>query len=680
MRTPDAAHPLRLLSLVALLLVASACDKGGDSASSSTAGDATPGDAIAAQASGQTQASSEPIDTSLRMVTYEWDREAGDPEVPAELGGPGFTGEGWTTNLTFPELGQAGVPQGGSMTVSRPDWPATVRMTGKDWNQDITYKLRDLCYESLLMEHPITKEFIPRLATHWQVSDDRMTFRYRINPQARFSDGQPVTAQDVVASYKLRMDPKTLDPSSIQTFSKLNEPVAVSKYILEVTCNEENWRNFLYFSEVAMTVFPASHVSIPGDEYLDTYQFSFVPGTGPYMVSDEDIDMGKSITARRRDDWWDNDNPAWEGLYNIGEIKWVVIADNNLEFEKFKAGEIDMFVISKAQWFVEEVPKLDAYKRGMIRRMRIFNDAPKGVSGIAINMTRPPLDDVRIRRALAYLYPRKLLLERFMFNQYEPINSSWPGGPYQNDDNVFIEYDPFRAVELLEEAGWTEKNAQGYRVKDGRELQFDLTYASQLFERYVTIYQEDCAKAGIRLELQLLTPAARWKNMRERKYDLTSTAWGAIDPPNPETSWHSKLAKQVDNNNITAFSNERVDELCTEYDSEYDPLRRIEIIKEIDAIVHAEQPYVHDWYNPAERFVVKNKFGIPKYGGMRMWDKDNIPLSWWVDPEKEAQLAACQADKTKTMQRGPEEYHFWSAWKQAGSPIGSGLDSPVSSQ
>ncbi len=608
-------------------------------------------------------------DPALRLVTYAWDPDAGDPSVPAELGGPGFSGEGWTTNLTFPELGPTGVPKGGSMTLSRPDWPATLRMTGKDWNTDLTYKLRDLCYESLLMQHPITNDFIPRLATHWQISDDKMTFRYRLNPEARFSDGQPVTAADVIASYALRMDPKTLDPSSIQTFSKLNPPRAVSKYIVEVTCKEENWRNFLYFSEVAMTIFPASHVSIPGDQYLDQYQFSFVPSSGPYSVSDQDIDLGKSITARRNADWWAADNPAWEGVYNIDTIKWIVIKDNNLEFEKFKAGELDFFAIAKSQWFVEEIPKLSAWKRGLIRRVRVVNDAPKGLSGLAINMQRPPLDDLRVRRALAHLYDRELLLSKFMFDEYEPINSYWPGGPYANAANEYVGYDPVGAVALLEEAGWTTKNSSGYRVKEGRELAFSLTYQTQLFEPYLTVYQEACKAAGIRLELQLLTPASRWKSMREREYDLTSTAWGAIDPPNPETSWHSNLARQVDNNNVAGFADERVDALCAEYDAEYDPARRVELVQQIDAIVHAAQPYVQGWYSPAERLVVWNKFGVPRYGGMRMWDKDNIPFSWWVDPELEAALAAARGDSSLTMQRGPEQFDFWSAWKAADSPV-----------
>src|SRR5690606_6408438 len=73
-------------------------------------------------------------DLEVPMVTYAWDPKAGDPEVPAELGGPGFTGEGWETNMTFPALGQPGAPKGGRMNQYMNDWPATLRLTGKDSN------------------------------------------------------------------------------------------------------------------------------------------------------------------------------------------------------------------------------------------------------------------------------------------------------------------------------------------------------------------------------------------------------------------------------------------------------------------------------------------------------------------------------------------------------------------
>jgi len=604
-------------------------------------------------------------DLDIPLVEYVWDPSAGDPEVPAELGGPGFSGEGWETNMRFQALGSAEAVRGGSITLSRPDWPATLRMAGKDWNTDLTYQIRDLCYESLLGMHPVTLEFIPKIATHWWISEDKMTYRFRLNPRARFSNGEPVTAQDFVASYDLRMDPSLLDPSSIMTFKKMEAPVALSKYMLEVKCKEENWRNFLYISGIALAVFPASQISIAGSEYLDKYQFKLTAASGPYSVKDDDIVMGQSVTVRRRNDWWDEGNPAWTGLYNIDTYKYIVIKDTNLEFEKFKKGEFDFYIIGRAQWWAEELPKVEAVKRGLIVRRKIYNDAPRGTQGMAINTLRPPLDDLRVRKALCHLYDRRLLIEKFMFNEYVPLKSHWPGGPYENPDNVAIEYDELAAVELLEEAGWTEIDSRGYRVKDGKELAFDLTFSSKAFERYLTVYQEACKRAGIRLELQEQTPASRWKSMRQKEYDLSNTAWGALVIANPETSWKGELADQVDNNNVTSFKDERVDELCEEYDREYDPKRRSEIVQEIDGLVFNAHPYVLAWYQPCERVCFWNKFSLPKWGAHRVVNDDYMHMEMWVDPEKEKLLARAKSDPSITMDPGPVDNRFWQAWNLA---------------
>jgi len=596
----------------------------------------------------------------IPMVEYQWDPKAGDPAVSAELGGPGFNGKGWETNLRFLALGTIDAIKGGSMMRSIPDWPATLRQTGKDWNTSLNYLIAPLCYESLLNVHPTTLKFIPGLATHWWISDDKMTYRFRINPKARWHNGREVTARDVVASYDLRMDPTLLDPSNILTFGKLERPVALSKYVVEVKVKEENWRNFLYFS--GTTIFPADEVSIPGSEYLEKYQFSFTANSGPYRVHPEDIDSGKSLSVRRRTNWWDIDNPAWQGIWNIDTFSFTVVKDPGLSFEKIKKGELDYFVIPKAQWWAEELDKLNSVKRGLLLKRKFFTDAPIGVNGIAINMRKPPLDDLRIRKALAHLNDRKTLIQKLFFNEYHPLNSYYQGGLYQNPKNVLIEYDELKAVELLELAGWIGFNNEGYRVKDHRELRLTLIYRSPLSERSLTVFQEACKKAGIRLELQLLTPAASWKNLREKEYELMSTGWGALIFPNPETSFHSTLAGQKDNNNVTGFSNSQVDQLCLAYDQEYDIEKRIEIIRQIDGIVYNQHPYVLNWYLPSQRVIFWNKYGMPEWGGRRTDDSNSLFFCWWVDPEKERKLKEARANPSSYLPKGPVENHFWTAW------------------
>lgn len=607
----------------------------------------------------------EAYDLDIPMVTYAWDPQAGDPSVSAEDGGPGFTGEGWTTNMTFPELGCAEAVKGGQINMYLMSWPVTLRLMGKDYNTAFNYRARDLCQESLVTVHSATLEFIPQLATHWKISDDKGTYTFRINPDARWSDGKEITAQDVVSTWKLRMDERILFPSEQLVFGKFEEPKALSKYIVQVESKVKNWRNFLYFG--GMAVFPDHEISIPGDEFLKKYQNSYMATSGPYRLNDEDVEMNKSLTLRRRDDWWAKDNPAWRGIHNFDAYNFVVVQDLALAFEKAKKGELDYYIVPKSQWWVEELvgSKVDGIKRGLIQKRKYFNDAPIGTSGVAINTTRPPLDQLDMRKALQYLRNRPVMIDELFFNEYQPLSSYWQGGTYMNPANVEFPYDPFAAVELLEKLGWSELDSEGFRVKDGRRLEFELSYSSALSEPSLTVFQEDCRKAGIKLNLNLIDPSTRWQNMRKREYDLTSTAWGALVFPNPETSWNGELAKLLDNNNVTAFSDPRVDELLVEYDQEYDVQRRIEIIREIDGIVYADMPYVLDWYNGANRVIYQNKFSQPEWGVWRVNDENDMMYSWWVDPKKEAALEAARKDKSITLETDPILHRFWPRWNAA---------------
>ncbi len=608
----------------------------------------------------------ESYDLEIPNVTYAWDPAAGDPSVPAELGGPGFTGEGWETRMTFPAIGSADAVKGGRITMRLVSWPATLRLAGKDYNLTFNYRARDLCQEGLLMVHPITLEYIPRLATHWKVSEDQMTFTFRINPEARWSDGKEVTSADVLATFAMHMDERLLFPSDQLVYGKLNPPVAKSKYIVEVTAKELNWRNLLYFGS-SMAIFPAHEISIPGDEYLEKYQNKYTAVTGPYTLRDDDVVMNKSLTLTRRDDWWAKDNPAWTGAYNFDEYHFVVVQDDNLAFEKAKKGELDYLWVNRSQWWVEElVPsKVEPLKRGLIQKQKFYNDAPIGTSGEALNTTRPPLDDVRMRKALAYLYNRELFIDELFFNEYGALQSYWQGGTYQNMENEPIHYDPFAAVELLEEMGWKERDGEGFLVKDGERLSFELIYRSKGSERHLTQFQSDCRQAGIELNLKLIDPATHWQNMRQRKYDIASAAWGALVFPNPETSFHGKMAATVDNNNVTAFSDPRVDELCDEYDVEMDVQRRAEIIRKIDGIVYAAHPYALGWFSPCQRVMYWNKFSQPNFGVWRTNDREDMMYSWWIDPAKKAALEAAMADPSKTLETQPIQHKFWPRWHEA---------------
>jgi microcin C transport system substrate-binding protein len=526
-----------------------------------------------------------------------------------------------------------------------------------------------MVYETLLTLHPTTLEWMPSLATHWQISDDRLTFRYRLDPNARFSDGTPVTADDVVATWHFVMDEGLQAPSNRLTFGKFEPPVAESKYIVRVTSSDLNWRNFLYFSG-SMYIVPA-HIlkSVDGATYLKEYNYKLLPGTGAFTVREQDVVRGQSVAIRRRTDYWADTHRRNVGLNNFDEIREIVVRDQNLAFEMFKRGDIDHYFVNISRQWVEEM-NFDQIQRGLIQKRKIYNENPVGFAGFAFNTRREPWNDVRVRQAFAHLLNRDLMIQKLFYNEYTPTHSYHSASVYENPNNPRMQYDPKRALELLAQAGWSQRDAQGRLVRNGRPLSVELLYANQGSETYLTVYQEDLRRVGISLNLRLVTGETLFQLVMQRRFDLVNMAWGALLFPNPETSFDSALADVDNNNNITGFKNARVDEILDAYDREFDQQKRVAMIREIDGILANEHHYALHWDAPFHRIGYWNKFGHPEGYFSRVGDYRDIPTMWWIDPQKQQQLAQAQRDSSMKLAVGETEVRYWPEFAQkAGAAV-----------
>jgi microcin C transport system substrate-binding protein len=595
------------------------------------------------------------------------DADAGaDPSVPAEQGGKGFTGKGWETNTDFDLIGDPHAVKGGVFRDHILDFPGTLRMIGPESNSEFNYTAIALVYESLLNVDPNTLDYVPSLATHWQVSPDKMTYRFRINPNARFSDGTPVTSDDVIATYDLMLDKTTQAPMEQLTFEKLERPVAESKYIVRVHAKELNWRNFLYFS--GMLILP-SHVlkSMNGDGYLKNYNYKLLPGTGAYTVRDEDIVKGRGITLTQRPDYWAEKARANIGLNNFDKLQFTVVRDQNLAFEQFKKGELDIYSVTRPRQWVEEL-NFDNVQRGLIQKRKVFNNNPQGFAGVAFNTRQAPFDDIRVRKALALLLDRPQIIQKIMYNEFEPLNSYYVASPYENSGNPRNDYDPQAALKLLADAGWNSQDSQGRLVKNGEPLQIETLYENQIQEPYLTIYQEDLRKVGIGMNLRLVTPETMFQLISDRKFQTAYIGWGGLLFPNPETSFASSLADQKANNNITGFKNARVDQICKDYDKMFEEPSRIRAIRELDGIIANDYQYVLTWYDPSVRFAYWNSFGIPPGYVYRTSDYTSAYTLWWFDPQKAAQVQKAKANSSVKLEVGPTEDRYWLEYAKKEAP------------
>ncbi|MBN2143576.1 MAG: hypothetical protein JW774_03030 [Candidatus Aureabacteria bacterium] len=588
--------------------------------------------------------------------------ESGQTEV--------FNQKEWKTNLDFKPIGSLRAVKGGSISIVISDFPPTYRTFGKDTALMILSLLESLAYESLLSLDPETLNYRPNLATHWKISEDKSTYWFRLDPEARWANGEKVTSYDVVATFRLLMDEQIEDPSRTVLYTEnFVLPVAESDSVVRVKCRKVNWRSFMYFASQA--IFPFSHVSkVDGESYLKKHQFQMMPGSGPYELDSSDTVKGRNLVIKRRKNYWAINKKQNLGLYNFDEIRFVVVSDERLQLEKFKKGEFDLYMPSKAQWWIQELDpasgQFPAISRGLVLKRKIFNFEPLGMTGLAFNTLVEPFDDIRVRQAFSCLWNVDQLIDKLFFNEYVRCKSWFQGSVYENPDNPMPSYDPQKAMELLDEAGWIKKPGEPWRTKDGKIFELTLSIDAG-WDRIFTPFQEDLEKAGIKLNLVNMSSQSIFEKVMKREFTIAYQGWTGLLFPNPESSLHSKFSEMPESVNITGMKNKRVDDLCEQYDQSYDAQERISIIREMDGIISAAYHYAFGWIAPySVRIAFWNKFGHPDSGLSYTGDWTQIPALWWVDPEKEKMLNKARQDETIVLPRGRETIDFWNKLNKKG--------------
>ncbi len=574
-----------------------------------------------------------------------------DPNVSAEQGGNGFKGEGWTTNEKPNIIGKKDAVKGGRFTYSFPEFPVSLGLFPIFEFSDI---FGGLMYESLINFDPVDKSLIPGLATHWKTGPDSLTYYFRINPDARWADGLPVTSEDFVATFKLYTD-STLGQPFITEYYKasFDLPKAESKYIVSIKAKEKGWRNLL---NLVFPVLPA-HIlkDLSGKDYIEQYMFKYLAGSGPYLIMDEDIKKGESVMLRRRSDYWGENEKMNQGKYNFDEIMLTVVRDNILKTEKFKKGEIDFMNVNSEEMFKTGFD-FDLANRNLVQKRKVYNNYPIGFSGLVMNMREYPFDDIRVRKAFIHLFDRKKLNEKLFDNSNALFYSYFPNSEYENSSNINLGYSYDSAMALLKEAGWNLEG--GKLMKNGKQLEVTLPFAKPN-DRYLTIYQEELQKAGIKLELKETDFQTMYMLGNERKFTMLPMNTIGLLVPSPDSEFMSMLADQPNNNNWPGFKDARLDSLCIAYNSSFSEKERTNILKEIDKIATSLFPYVGGFYKTYRGMAFQNKFGYPD-GMIGKYDRYyDVFYYWYIDPEKYTQYEKGLKDNTVTMEKGELENKYW---------------------
>lgn len=590
------------------------------------------------------------FDTKPVSIKFYNFAPGGDSTVSAADGGNGFSGKGWVTNTNYPVINNKNAVKGGRFIFPVHALNLVLRSYGKDSNFELNAIINSLTHESLLNLNQTDNSLIPCLATHWKTEDDSLTFLFRINPDARWADGMPVSSDDFIATYKLLKDSTILDPYINFLADTYEPPVRISKYIFSIKSKIKSWRQLVYIS--TLPILPA-HVlkDLNGKNYMEIYQNKYLIGSGPYLIFDDDVKKDESITLRRRSDYWGNGGINNAGKYNFDEIKFILILDKTFEFEKFKKGDIDLIQISDFSIWNTGF-NFDYAGRNVVIRKKIYNKTPLGYSGIILNTKKFPFDDIKVRKAFIHLFNRKLLNEKLFYGQYSLYNSYFPNSEYSNPADPVLGYNYDSSLFLLNQAGWHLNKSKNSLEKNNSKLEVTIPFVKPM-DRYLTIYQEDLEKAGIRLNLKEIDYPTLTAIGNEKNFTMIPVSWSGTRFPNPESFLSSESSNKAYTNNWSGISDPGIDSLCKLYNTAYQKSRQIEIIKKIDEIAYNSFALIDGFYSPFKMLAYQNKFGYPEEITTNYNELLSIFQYWYLDPEKSRLYIKAKTDRNMVLQ--PEE-------------------------
>lgn len=499
----------------------------------------------------------------------------------------------------------------------------------EDYNS-FSAELMGMMFEPLVSLHSTEDREVGILADSWSVSEDGKTFTFHVDPRAKWSDGKPVTAEDVQFYYDVIMDEKNLTPIFKVGLSRFDRPEVVDSLTVKMTAKESHWGNF--WEAAGMLAFP-KHVWAGKDFNQIRYEFPVV--SGPYKIKTFRED--RYVELARRADWWGFKKNWNRGKYNFEKIRYRFMNDQTKALEAFKKQDINAYAIYTSSIWMKQTD-FDAIQKGWAVKQRIFNKEPIGFQGMAINLRKPQFQDVRVRRALNMLLNREAMNEKYMYNQYFLLNSYYPDlwEGNQNPSAPLYKFNPDSARALFAEAGY-KVNAQGVLEKDGKPFAINFI-TSQEDLRHLTLFQEDLKKVGVVATIEQMSQSTLRKRLDDADFDLYWVNWGAGRLRDPEASWNSTTALQKGTNNLAGVQDKVVDSLINLQKTEFDLAKRNEILKALDNRLAEIVPYVLMWQCDHHRILYWNRYGTPDKVFDRFNREDAIPVYWWLDPTKSAIL------------------------------------------
>lgn len=541
----------------------------------------------------------------------------------------------WETNDSDPEWSSPDAKKGGTFTSSMTSFPLTLRMVGPDSNGGFASELRSN-QMSLTDVHPNTGNIIPALATHWTYDSDGKTVYYKLDPDAKWSDGRQITADDYIFTLDFMRSKEIVDPWSNNYYT--DQIIDVKKYddfTISVTGKNPKSKRLLHiFYGISPT---PRHFYVLNNNFVKDYNWRVCPNTGAYQITD--LKKGKYITFARKKDWWAKDKRYYRNRHNVDYVKFNIIRDINVAWEYFKKGQIDSFGLTLPEYWHEKA-KDSIFDNGYCVKMWFYVDKPQPEYGMWMNISKDILKDINVRKGIAHSLNFDKVFQTVLRNDYQRLQTTSVGyGKYTNSAIHEREFNIDLADKYFKLAGWDKRGPDGIRVKDGKRLSVTITYGQDFHTNRLEILKEEAKKTGLELNLQLLDSSSAFKAMLEKQHEIAYMGWSTGIIPAFWEHWHSKNANIPQTNNLSNVSDKKLDDLIDRYDNETDEDKAAALSREIQQTIFDEALVIHTWLVPYFREGYWRWWKLPEVPATKTSDSLLDPFGttgglFWLDEDE----------------------------------------------
>ncbi len=530
----------------------------------------------------------------------------------------------------------------------------------------------DLLFDSLMTRALDEPDAVYGLvASNAEVADDGMSVTFKLRPEAKFSDGSPLTADDVVFSFETL---KTKGhPIFAQTLQDVVKAEALDPHTVRYSFKGDLTRD-LPLTVAGLPIFSKAYYA--NRDFAET---TLDPplGSGPYTVGS--VSQGRTIAYKRNPDYWAKDLPVNRGRWNFDEIRFEYFRDRTASMEAFKAGTYDFREEFTSKVWATEYD-FPAIRAGKVKKEVTPDETPSGTQGFFLNTRRDQLKDPRVRQALDLAFDFEWANRNLFYSLYTRTESFFENSvmkakgepsaaertlleglgvpvppaaletayvPPKTDGSGQIRDSLEAAGKLLDEAGWTVKN--GVRVNDkGEPLKLEILNFEPAFERIMAPFVKNLELLGIDATMRMVDPAQYQSRLKSFDFDITTERYTMRNTPGVElrSYFGSDAAKMDGSLNLAGISDPAVDALVEKVIAAKSREELNTAASALDRVLRAGHYWVPHWYKASNNIAYWDKFSQPST--KPRFDRGVLD-TWWFDGAKAAKLtSAASASEAKT--------------------------------